>query len=63
MKYVQGMQHRCDYIDRWETPARIIGMSDATWSLYDADGREPTLFMVFFCPFCGEKLPEIEVVL
>jgi hypothetical protein len=57
--YVQGMQHRCERINSNLTNLRIVGREDMKWWLLDPDDYESDESSINFCPFCGEKLPEI----
>jgi hypothetical protein len=59
VRYVQGMQHRCKHIDYNDTSLRIEGRLDQHWWMFDPNDRDVEDEVINFCPFCGEKLPEI----
>jgi hypothetical protein len=57
--FVQGMQHRCKHIDYNDTSLRIEGRLDQQWWMFDPDDYDVEDEVINYCPFCGEKLPEI----
>jgi hypothetical protein len=60
MKYVYGMQHRCPAIDGGKTDLRIHGLAKGSWLMNEGYDHESGWYIAY-CPFCGEKLPEITV--